>query len=102
MFQKSHEEVDKLRDEISVRDEKIKALIKELEKLQQEIAVTHHTQEKSQERLLVAREESNVSVQTVTYDIRAFLSITVDDNSSCSLNILTNMYFIIIAFTDET
>ena len=60
--QKSHEETDKLREEIAVRDEKINGLIKEVEKLQQEVTVTHHTKDKSQERLQMAREESNVSL----------------------------------------
>ena len=61
-MQKSHEETDKLRDEIAVRDEKISGLVKEVEKLQQEVAVTHHTKDKSQERLQVTRDESNVSL----------------------------------------
>ena len=60
--QKSHEETDKLREEITARDEKINGLIKEVEKLQHEVAATHHTKDKSQERLQVAREESNVSL----------------------------------------
>ena len=60
-MQKSHEETDKLREEIAVRDEKINGLIKEVEKLQ-EVTVTHHTKDKSQERLQMAREESNVSL----------------------------------------
>ena len=45
-----------------MRDEKINGLIKEVEKLQQEVTVTHHTKDKSQERLQMAREESNVSL----------------------------------------
>ena len=61
-IQKSHEETDKLREEITARDEKINGLIKEIAKLQQDVAVTHHTKDKSQERLQVAREESNVSL----------------------------------------
>ena len=44
-----------------MKDDKINALIKEIEKLQQEVAVSHHTQDKSQERLQLAREESNVT-----------------------------------------
>ena len=51
-----------MREEIAMRDEKINGLIKEVEKLQQEVNVTHHTKDKSQERLQMAREESNVSL----------------------------------------
>ncbi len=61
LFQKSHEETDKLRAEISDRDDQIKGLQKLIDKLQQDLSLSKHTNESSQARLAEAREESSVS-----------------------------------------
>ncbi len=61
-LQKSHEETDKLRAEISDKDDQIKGLQKIIDKLQQDLSLSKHTNESSQARLAEAKQQSSVSL----------------------------------------